>query len=267
MIEHNVFLSDKALHLFLQSNLSIRQIENYLTGKPVECDDCSVAARRIMNDGEMQAGIMDQRSLLQRLSWKSSLENISTLHRIAEDSEQSSVGHGKEGRSISNSDGGNSNGVLVGEQHNGSAGDHSFVYESCSSSEGQASSLDADKVISIEVGLSNSLTEDQQHLQCPKSQGQSPTAETTNSVDFADSSRPVMYTFSSGSDTESSGSEKGDPNSSFSIIGSAGSSNLSETPELDPKDLYTTGSPQVSVPDISGRGFLQAVPIVPSPSP
>lgn len=32
IIEHNVFLSDKALHLFLQSPMNVKQIENYLNG-------------------------------------------------------------------------------------------------------------------------------------------------------------------------------------------------------------------------------------------
>ena len=39
-----MFLSDKALHLFLQSNMSVKQIENYLSGQPVELDGhCPVA--------------------------------------------------------------------------------------------------------------------------------------------------------------------------------------------------------------------------------
>jgi len=35
VLRHNVFLSDKALHLFLQSSLSISQIEDYMNGKPI----------------------------------------------------------------------------------------------------------------------------------------------------------------------------------------------------------------------------------------
>ena len=37
VIEQNVYLSDKALHLFLQSEMSVKEIENYLSGRiPVE---------------------------------------------------------------------------------------------------------------------------------------------------------------------------------------------------------------------------------------
>jgi len=36
IIEHNVFLSDKALHLFLQSPMKVKEIESYLNGKNSE---------------------------------------------------------------------------------------------------------------------------------------------------------------------------------------------------------------------------------------
>ncbi|XP_065072001.1 sorting nexin-10A-like [Rhopilema esculentum] len=85
VIEQNVFLSDKALHLFLQSNLSVKQIENYLTGKPVDDNDC-VTTQKIMNDnGNSLQEEVDPPGLS-----RSSTENITSLQRITEDSENCS---------------------------------------------------------------------------------------------------------------------------------------------------------------------------------
>ena len=44
IIEHNVFLSDKALHLFLQSGMKVKQIENYLArGEFIDNSDALVS--------------------------------------------------------------------------------------------------------------------------------------------------------------------------------------------------------------------------------
>lgn len=264
-MEHNVFLSDKALHLFLQSNLTVKQIENYLTGKPVDFDNCPASTRRIMNDSESVTSRLEQRSLMRRTSWKSSLENIETLQRISEDSEQSSVSSevtvaGATRRSTSGSqsecNGTNGNGDQVRENNSQGTGDDGpFRYESFSSlsavtDSSQNDSTSQDGEVNAEEPsdgkISNSLTEDQQHLQCAKS-AQDSLLGVARSPDYPKSTRPIMYSFDSDSGSEDSTTSDDGPESNYSVI-----------------DGSPTGA---CIPDVSDRGFMAVVPIIRSPSP
>ena len=77
-----MFLSDKALHLFLQSNLNIKQIENYLTGKPVDGND-SMNTDSLLDD----TGNVRENNLKDANKGRTMLDSVSSLQRISEDSE------------------------------------------------------------------------------------------------------------------------------------------------------------------------------------
>ena len=264
------------MHLFLQSSLTIKQMENYLTGKPVDCHDC-IATRRIMNEDENPAEGLEQQSFSRRLSWKSSLENVSMLQKISEDNEQSSAGSDVTRSSV---DRGSISGSKVEHRHTNSSEDRreysegnsnseSHKYESFSSftakpdlkQNGFENGDKLDKEIEASPcpreSFSSSLTEDQQHLESSKND-QGSSLRSSDLSDYPSSSRPIMYEFTD-SDSEESTSENGDPNSSFSVIGSS-----------SPESLITSdqnGSSVNSLNDTYGRGFIAAVPIIRSPSP
>ena len=77
-----MFLSDKALHLFLQSNLNIKQIENYLTGKPVDGNDSMNTDSLLDNTGSVR-----ENNLKEVNKGRTCLDSVSSLQRISEDSE------------------------------------------------------------------------------------------------------------------------------------------------------------------------------------
>ena len=266
MLEHNVFLSDKALHLFLQSNLSVEQMENYLTGKPVDCDDC-LDNRKIMNCDDSPNIGKDQRSLICRLSWKSSLENIPKLQEITEDTEHSSAGSEASRRAIvdeeqaaaayvafkrttTNSDGGSD-----GEK---SENIMSSEYDICSSVPDEGST-DQDELCNNseegyfqEKSFSDSLPEDQQDSRLTRS------CQDLQSSELSCSPMPIVSALTPDSDSDYSTLNIGDAGSSTGIAGAT----PPERPAVSNSSIFSVRS----LPDTSTYGFIAAVPIVRSPS-
>ncbi len=93
VIEHNVFLSDKALHLFLQSNLNVKQIESYLIGEPLEMDveyqrtERSSSDERNSQDAKRsnQTEPSNSGGAHQSTKTRTAADNNSTLKKINED--------------------------------------------------------------------------------------------------------------------------------------------------------------------------------------
>ena len=258
-----MFLSDKALHLFLQSNLSIDQMENYLTGKPVDCQDCD-ATRTIMNGDDSPKDGIEQRNLICRLSWKSSLENISKLQEISEDTEHSSVDSDvarisgdEQSIATANVPVRRVHGDVIVTRGGGSKLEEKSAreFETCTSTPAR-SSLDQDEHGSYSErnydqgkSLTSSLTEDQQDFQ--RTEGCKAIEETAPSG----SPMPFRYIFV---DSDDSTSDIEDPNSSFSIVGGT-------SPER-PTAVSRTTLSACSLPDTSRSGLIAAVPLTRSPT-
>ena len=226
-------------------------MENYLTGKPVDCQDC-VVTRRIMNCDENPTDGIEQRSIVSKLSLKSSLENLqSKMQEISEDSEHSYssswetmrpeeqpivvAGVSRE-RTYENED-------AISDSEKGE-GKLPHQYGSCSSSSTEGASHGG--------SLTNSLVEDKQGSKCPEN------CQASKSLESSSSPLPIMYTFTSDSDSDDSTLDVGDPDSSFSIIEST-------APKIRTVLNHTVPSAS-SLPDTSKHGFIAAVPIIRSPS-
>eukprot|EP00794_Sanderia_malayensis_P005486 gene5486-6171_t len=88
VIEHNVFLSDKALHLFLQSNMKVAEIESYLVGKHVDIDLDFSSDHNSQNENKTCFDkMLEQRanSALQRNSQAIANDNVPSLAKVNED--------------------------------------------------------------------------------------------------------------------------------------------------------------------------------------
>lgn len=86
IIEHNVFLSDKALHLFLQSGMKVNQIEDYLTkGEFIDNSDA----------------LVDQFEKDKKQTVNSALNSISENIAISEENSGETPGDSSYGRSSS----------------------------------------------------------------------------------------------------------------------------------------------------------------------
>ena len=226
-------------------------MENYLTGKPVESQDC-VVTRRIMNCDENPTDGMEQRSLICRLSLKSSLENVSKMQDISEDSEHSSSSWEPtrtEEQSV----------IVVDDDMTCKTTDESedaiSDSENCEeklSHQYRASSSSSAEGTSQGSSLTNSLMEDKQDSRCTEN------FQATEGLESSSSPVPIMCTFTSDSDSNDTTSDIGDPNSSFSIIES--------TPPIIQTILSRTIPSASSLPDTSKCGFIAAVPIIRSPS-
>lgn len=262
VLEHNVFLSDKALHLFLQSNLSVEQMENYLTGKPVDCDDC-IDNRKIMNCEDSPNIGKDQRSLICRLSWKSSLDNTPKLQEISEDTENSAGSEASRRvtadeeqaaapymafkRMTTNDDGGSD-----GEKSEDIV---SREYEICSyegSTDQDELCTNSEEGCSQEKSFSDSLPEDQQDSQLTSSCNDMEPSE------LSCSPMPIVSALTPNSDSDYSTLNIGDTSSCTGVIGNT----PPERPTVSDSTIFSVRS----LPDTSTYGFIAAVPIVRSPS-
>jgi len=101
VIERNIFLSDKALHLFLQSGMPVKQIQDYLDGK-LETNSFNNADNIYEQDYEKQDNIYEQDYEKQDTCQQSSrLQEIPILDKTLDDN--GSIGPSSSFGSISSS--------------------------------------------------------------------------------------------------------------------------------------------------------------------
>jgi len=101
VIERNIFLSDKALHLFLQSGMPVKQIQDYLDGK-LETNSFNNADNIYEQDYEKQDNIYEQNYEKQDTCQQSSrLQEIPILDKTLDDN--GSIGPSSSFGSISSS--------------------------------------------------------------------------------------------------------------------------------------------------------------------